>query len=70
MRLAVLATAVLAGGAATALMESDALTALGLSNLVRDVAENGYPSPDTCTWENVVRRQEWQDVSLQSEIQV
>jgi tyrosinase len=37
----------------------DKLAALGLINVGRDVAKNGYPSPGTCTLENVAVRKEW-----------
>lgn len=40
-------------------MESDALAERALSNLKLYVAQKGYPSPETCTWKNVVRRREW-----------
>lgn len=49
----------LIGGALAGGLESDALTAKGLLNLKEHIAQNGFPSPDTCTWKNVAHRREW-----------
>jgi tyrosinase len=59
MKLNKFAILALVTGTAATLLKSDELVAQGLSNLEKFVAENGYPSPETCTWDKVVRRQEW-----------
>ncbi|KAF2000175.1 Di-copper centre-containing protein [Amniculicola lignicola CBS 123094] len=59
MRLTVVVIAAIISGVVTTVLESDALAARGLSNLKLHVARSGYPSPETCTWKNVVRRREW-----------
>jgi hypothetical protein len=51
---------------AVKLTEHDKLAALGLINVERDVAKNGYPSPGTCTPKNVAVRKEWYVSSMQS----
>jgi tyrosinase len=48
------------------LTEHDKLAALGLINVGKDVAKNGYPSPGTCTLENVKVRKEWYVSFIQS----
>ncbi|KAI8942273.1 hypothetical protein NX059_000352 [Plenodomus lindquistii] len=54
----------LAGSAsATKFMEVDALAAEGMFKLGMHIAENGYPSPKTCTMENVSVRREWSTLS-------
>jgi hypothetical protein len=40
-------------------LESDTLTEKALSNLKAWVTENGFPSPQTCSWKTVARRKEW-----------
>ena len=44
---------------ATRFMEVDALAAQGVFNLGLHIAQNGYPSPKTCTLENIAVRREW-----------
>jgi tyrosinase len=39
--------------------EHDRLAELGLKNLERDVAKNGYPQPQQCTLKNAAIRREW-----------
>jgi tyrosinase len=66
MRLPLLFLAALAGNALGASLESDALVSKGLSNLEKNVAQNGYPSPKTCTWKTVARRKEWYYLCISS----
>jgi tyrosinase len=44
---------------AVKITKHDKLAALGLVNVGKDVANNGYPSPGTCTLETVKIRKEW-----------
>ncbi|KAH4102311.1 hypothetical protein HBI81_009010 [Parastagonospora nodorum] len=48
---------------ATRFMEVDALAAQGVFNLGLHIAQNGYPSPKTCTLENIAVRREWSTLS-------
>lgn len=60
MKFATILTAGFAGSAsAIKFMEVDALAAEGVFKLGLHVAENGYPSPKTCTLKNVAVRREW-----------
>jgi tyrosinase len=55
----VLPVGLIGGTSAIKFMEVDALAAQGVFNLGLHVAQNGYPSPQTCTLENVSIRREW-----------
>lgn len=60
MKVSGLLAATLAGSAtAVKFMGIDALAAKGVFNLGLHIAENGYPSPETCTLKNAVVRQEY-----------
>jgi len=60
MRLFGLSALALASGVtAVKVTEHDKLAVLGLENLQRYVAENGSPSPGTCTPETASVRKEW-----------
>lgn len=63
MRFIVLAATILATGAGAGTPESDALAANGLENLRQHIFRHGFPSPETCTWRNVIRRKEWSHLS-------
>jgi tyrosinase len=55
----VLAVGLAGSVSAAKYMEVDALAAQGMVNLRRYVADNGYPSPRTCTLKNASVRKEW-----------
>jgi len=57
--LTIKATALAGSVSALKVLEHDKLATLGLQNVAKDVAKNGYPSPGTCTLENAARRREW-----------
>lgn len=60
MKLSITFIAGLASSAiAVKFMEVDSLAAQGMFNLGLNIAKNGYPSPKTCTLENVAVRREW-----------
>ena len=61
MRFSSIAAAALIGGASATFKfgEQEALAAAGVFNVGLNAATNGYPSPDTCTLENVRVRREW-----------
>jgi tyrosinase len=44
---------------ASLFLETDALAAQGVFNLGLSTALKGYPSPKTCTLDNVAIRREW-----------
>ncbi|KAF2130944.1 Di-copper centre-containing protein [Dothidotthia symphoricarpi CBS 119687] len=59
MRLSSILTAALAGGSAATFTEHDRLAAQGMINLGLYTAQNGYPSPKTCSPKNLSVRREW-----------
>lgn len=61
MRFSPLATAALINGASAIFKfgEQEALAAAAVFNIGLNAAQNGYPSPDTCTLKNVRVRREW-----------
>lgn len=61
MRFFSIAAAALIGSANAAFKfgEQEALAANAAFNIGLDAALNGYPSPGTCTLENVAVRREW-----------
>lgn len=69
MKLTTVLTAGLAGTAsAIKFMENDALAAKGMINLGFQLAENGYPSPETCTLKNLAIRREWDSLSRREKL--
>jgi tyrosinase len=60
----VLPVGLIGGASAIKFMEVDALAAQGVFKLGLHVAQSGYPSPQTCTLENVAIRREWYAQSL------
>lgn len=61
MRFTEIITAALIGAASAApkFGEQEALAAAGVHNIALNAALNGYPSPKTCTLDNVKVRREW-----------
>ncbi|KAH7088058.1 hypothetical protein FB567DRAFT_494149 [Paraphoma chrysanthemicola] len=69
MRPSILLPMGLAGSASAAkFMEVDSLAAQGMFNLGLHIAENGYPSPETCTMDSVSIRREWSTLSESAKI--
>ncbi|KAF3049044.1 hypothetical protein E8E11_008917 [Didymella keratinophila] len=65
MRFSTIATAALIGSASATFKfgEQEALAANAVFNIGLNAAQNGYPSPNTCTLKNVAVRREWSTLS-------
>ncbi|KAF2018019.1 Di-copper centre-containing protein [Aaosphaeria arxii CBS 175.79] len=59
MRSSFLAAAALISCTFAKTFEYDILADQGFANLKLHVSQKGFPSPETCTWENVAKRREW-----------
>ncbi|KAF2026205.1 Di-copper centre-containing protein [Setomelanomma holmii] len=69
MKLQVLLSLSIIGGTSAAkFLEVDSLAAQGMVNLGLHVAQNGYPSPKTCTLNNVAIRREWSTLSKSAKL--
>lgn len=55
----ILPAGLIGSASAVKFMEVDQLAAQGMFKLGLHVAQNGYPSPKTCTLDNVAIRREW-----------